>query len=63
MSGVRVSHRPPDFRLLFTKLSDIKGDVRPRHVYDISRRAIFERFLTDGRVERDSNIVERATRP
>lgn len=28
--------------------------------YAISRRAIFERFLTDGRIEVDSNIVERA---
>ncbi|KSV77357.1 hypothetical protein N182_22530 [Sinorhizobium sp. GL2] len=31
--------------------------------YAISRRDIFERFLTDGRVELDSNIVERAIRP
>ncbi len=31
--------------------------------YAISRRAIFERFLTDGRIELDSNIVERAIRP
>lgn len=31
--------------------------------YAISRRVIFERFLTDGRVELDSNIVERAIRP
>jgi transposase len=31
--------------------------------YAISRRDIFERFLTDGRVEIDSNIVERAIRP
>ncbi|WP_409999500.1 transposase [Rhizobium leguminosarum] len=29
----------------------------------ISRRDIFERFLADGRVEIDSNIVERAIRP
>ena len=28
-----------------------------------TRRAIFERFLTDGRIELDSNIVERAIRP
>ncbi|MEY9770451.1 hypothetical protein ABIA14_002728 [Sinorhizobium fredii] len=27
--------------------------------YAISRRAIFERFLADGRIELDSNIVER----
>lgn len=31
--------------------------------YAISRRAIFERFLTDGRIELDSNIVERTIRP
>ncbi|KAB2690365.1 IS66 family transposase, partial [Brucella intermedia] len=31
--------------------------------YAISRRANFERFLADGRIELDSNIVERAIRP
>ncbi|AUX78924.1 IS66 family transposase [Sinorhizobium fredii] len=31
--------------------------------YPISRRAIFERFLSDGRIELDSNTVERAIRP
>jgi transposase len=31
--------------------------------YATSRRAVLERFLTDGRVEIDSNIVERAIRP
>jgi transposase len=31
--------------------------------YAISRREVFERFLTDGRIEIDSNIVERAIRP
>ena len=31
--------------------------------YAISRRAIFERFLTDGRIELDSDIVERPIRP
>ncbi|MES5485147.1 IS66 family transposase [Bradyrhizobium sp. INPA03-11B] len=31
--------------------------------YAVSRRAIFGRFLTDGRIELDSNIVERAIRP
>ncbi|OAP40155.1 hypothetical protein ATB98_21395 [Sinorhizobium saheli] len=31
--------------------------------YAMSRRAIFERFLADGRIELDSNIVERAIRP
>ena len=31
--------------------------------YAIARRDIFERFLTDGLIELDSNIVERAIRP
>lgn len=31
--------------------------------YAVARRAIFEHFLTDGRIELDSNIVERAIRP
>ncbi len=31
--------------------------------YATTRRAIFERFLADGRIELDSNIVERAIRP
>lgn len=31
--------------------------------YAISRRVIFERFLANGRIELDSNIVERAIRP
>lgn len=31
--------------------------------YAIARREIFERFLTDGLIELDSNIVERAIRP
>lgn len=31
--------------------------------YAVSRREIFERFLTDGLVELDSNIVMRAIRP
>ena len=31
--------------------------------YTLSRRAAFERFLADGRIEIDSNIVERAIRP
>jgi transposase len=31
--------------------------------YSIKRRDVFERFLTDGRIEIDSNIVERAIRP
>jgi transposase len=31
--------------------------------YAVSRRATLERFLSDGRIEIDSNIVERAIRP
>ena len=31
--------------------------------YALSRRTALERFLTDGRIEIDSNIVERAIRP
>jgi hypothetical protein len=31
--------------------------------YAMTRRKIFERFLIDGRIELDSNIVERAIRP
>ncbi|MHC2440307.1 IS66 family transposase [Bradyrhizobium sp. USDA 4451] len=31
--------------------------------YAVSRRAIFERFVTYGRIEFDSNVVERAIRP
>jgi transposase len=31
--------------------------------YALSRRAVLERFLDDGRIEIDSNIVERAIRP
>ncbi|KRR02234.1 hypothetical protein CQ12_18625 [Bradyrhizobium jicamae] len=31
--------------------------------YALSRRAALERFLTDGRIEIDSNLVERAIRP
>ncbi|WHS96712.1 MULTISPECIES: IS66 family transposase [Sinorhizobium] len=39
------------------------ADVAEALRYAISRRAMFERFLTDGRIELDSNIVERAIRP
>jgi transposase len=31
--------------------------------YALARRTAFERFLADGRIEIDSNIVERAIRP
>ncbi|SDG54284.1 transposase domain-containing protein, partial [Pelagibacterium luteolum] len=31
--------------------------------YTLARRAVLERFLVDGRIEIDSNIVERAIRP
>jgi len=31
--------------------------------YTLARHAVLERFLVDGRIEIDSNIVERAIRP
>jgi len=31
--------------------------------YALARRPVLERFLADGRIEIDSNIVERAIRP
>ena len=34
-----------------------------RNGYATTRRAFFERFLADGRIELDSNIVERTIRP
>ncbi|SCY90425.1 Transposase [Rhizobium sp. NFACC06-2] len=39
--------------------SELAGALR----YSIKRRDVFERFLMDGSVEIDSNIVERAIRP
>ena len=38
------------------------GKIQTRRSYAISRPDIFERFLTDGRAELDSNTAERAIR-
>lgn len=39
------------------------GSVLSDNQQPMTRRDIFERFLTDGRIELESNIVERAIRP
>ena len=53
------------FKLWQDALTRISGKSKLAEAirYAISRRATLERFLTDGRVEIDSNIVERVTRP
>jgi transposase len=53
------------FKLWQDALARISGKSKLAEAirYAISRRAMLERFLTDGRVETDSNIVERAIRP
>ena len=53
------------FTLWQTTLPRVSGKSKLAEAlrYAISRRDIFERFLTDGRIELDSNIVERAIRP
>lgn len=53
------------FTLWQTTLPRISGKSKLAEAlrYSIKRRDVFERFLTDGRVELDSNIVERAIRP
>lgn len=53
------------FELWQDALPRISGKSRLAEAirYAISRRAALERFLNDGRVEIDSNIVERAIRP
>lgn len=40
-----------------------KSNLAEAICYTPSRRAAVERFLTDGRIKIDSNIVERAIRP
>ncbi|MHC2291175.1 hypothetical protein ACVIJW_007045 [Bradyrhizobium barranii subsp. barranii] len=55
-------------RSLRSLAADLAADLRQIKLaeairYAVSRRAIFERFLLDGRIELDSNIVERAIRP
>lgn len=53
------------FELWEKELSRISGKSRTAQAirYAITRREALERFLTDGRIEIDSNIVERAIRP
>jgi transposase len=53
------------FRLWQDTLPRISGKSKLAEAirYAISRRATLERFLSDGRIEIDSNIVERAIRP
>lgn len=53
------------FKLWEKELPRISGKSKLAEAirYATSRRAVLERFLTDGRVEIDSNIVERAIRP
>jgi transposase len=53
------------FAMLDPELPRLSGKVKLAEIirYVLSRRAALERFLTDGRIEIDSNIVERAIRP
>jgi transposase len=53
------------FELWETELPRLSGKSKLAEAirYALSRRAALERFLSDGRVEIDSNIVERAIRP
>ena len=53
------------FELWETELPRLSGKSKLAEAirYAISRRPALERFLVDGRIEIDSNIVERAIRP
>lgn len=53
------------FDLWEKELGKVSGKSRTAEAirYALARREALERFLTDGRVEIDSNIVERAIRP
>jgi len=53
------------FAMLDRELPRLSGKSKLAEIirYTLSRRAAFERFLADGRIEIDSNIVERAIRP
>ena len=53
------------FAMLDRELPRLSGKSKLAEAirYTSSRRAAFERFLTDGRIEIDSNIVERTIRP
>ena len=63
-----ISQAATDTVIAMTKLWKIEGAVRGKNAdeairYAFTRREALERFRTDGRVEIDSNIVERAIRP
>ncbi|MER9964945.1 IS66 family transposase, partial [Mesorhizobium sp. M0045] len=53
------------FALWEKELPKLSGKSKPAEAirYALGRRAALERFLTDGRIEIDSNTVERAIRP
>lgn len=53
------------FELWETELRKVSGKSKTAEAirYALTRREALERFLTDGRIEIDSNIVERAIRP
>lgn len=53
------------FAMLERELPRLSGKTKLAEAirYTLSRRAAFQRFLTDGRIEIDSNIVERTIRP
>ena len=53
------------FELWEKELSKVSGKSKTAEAirYAMTRREALERFLTDGRIEIDSNIVERAIRP
>jgi transposase len=53
------------FKLWERELGKVSGKSRTAEAirYALTRREALERFLTDGRIEIDSNIVERAIRP
>ncbi|AQZ51896.1 IS66 family transposase [Martelella mediterranea] len=69
----RVAVRQQTSAVIVSELFDLWHKTLPRISgksklaeairYATTRRAIFERFLSDGRIELDSNIVERAIRP
>ncbi len=53
------------FDLWERELGKVSGKSKTAEAihYALTRREALERFLTDGRIEIDSNIVERAIRP
>ncbi|RWN51562.1 IS66 family transposase [Mesorhizobium sp.] len=53
------------FALWEKELPKLSGKSKPAEAirYALGRRAVLERFLADGRIELDSNTVERAIRP